>query len=152
MNKSTSPSFVSENSRGSIILLGCAGSFYHWLGSAPINASSFCLLFCQISWSSIDSFPSIPLCVTMPVASSELPWCPRNQIQQSHGDQVEFNFVSSGHSVAEGDFNKACDPLNANAFYSGFVNPGVRRLHPFALRMIAKLRPGQAVYHHGQQH
>ena len=41
------------------------------------------------------------------------------------GDQIEFSFESSGHSVAEGDFNNACQPMGSSAFYSGFVKPGV---------------------------
>lgn len=35
------------------------------------------------------------------------------------GDQVEFHFVESDHTVVEGAFNKPCQPLDSSAFYSG---------------------------------
>jgi plastocyanin len=39
------------------------------------------------------------------------------------GDQVEFTFVSSGHSVAAGSFGKPCAPAEGG-FFSGTVSPG----------------------------
>ena len=43
-------------------------------------------------------------------------------IKAAVGDTVEFDFIGSGHAVAEGDFNNACQPYGSAPFYSG---PGV---------------------------
>lgn len=52
-----------------------------------------------------------------------------DMIMAKVGDQVEFNFVSAGHSVAEGDFMHACQPKDAMAFFSGYpITPGVSQI------------------------
>jgi len=49
-----------------------------------------------------------------------------DNIKAEKGDQIQFNFESSGHSVAYGDFSNACQPSDdKDAFYSGFINSGV---------------------------
>jgi plastocyanin len=48
-----------------------------------------------------------------------------NSFTAKVGDKVEFNFVSSGHSVVEGVFNNPCQPNGASAFFSGFPKTGV---------------------------
>ena len=52
-----------------------------------------------------------------------------NVIAAKVGDHVEFNFVSSGHSVVEGSFNNPCQPSAASAFFSGFPKTGVSWNH-----------------------
>lgn len=51
-----------------------------------------------------------------------------NTIKAEKGDQIQFDFESEGHSVAQGDFNNGCQPsTDDDAFFSGFPNTGVRR-------------------------
>ena len=52
-----------------------------------------------------------------------------NSLTAAVGDQVEFHFDSPTHSVAQGDFNNACQPLNSSSFWSGYPGNGVRNLH-----------------------
>lgn len=37
------------------------------------------------------------------------------------GDVVEFHFQPSNHSVVRGELDKACEPLEKDGFFSGFV-------------------------------
>lgn len=37
------------------------------------------------------------------------------------GDILEFHFHPINHSVVMGDFNNACQPAQANGFFSGFM-------------------------------
>lgn len=63
---------------------------------------------------------------TVMVGKGGLNYSP-NSLTAAVGDSVEFQFESQGHSVAQGSFDKACSPSGGDAFYSGFVKPGVSR-------------------------
>ena len=42
-----------------------------------------------------------------------------DHVPANAGDSVKFHFFSSGHSVAQGVYDKPCTPFD-NGFYSGF--------------------------------
>jgi plastocyanin len=60
---------------------------------------------------------------TIQVGKSGLTYTP-DSITAKVGDQIEFQFDSAGHSVAEGTFGKPCQPDGDSAFWSGFPKPG----------------------------
>jgi plastocyanin len=55
------------------------------------------------------------------VAQNGLAFSP-NSLTANPGDQVQFNWAQSAHSVAQSTFENPCAPVNASAFYSGFLN------------------------------
>ena len=56
---------------------------------------------------------------TIAVGQDGLTYTP-NTLTANVGDQVQFNFASSGHSVAESTFAAPCQPANGSAFWTGF--------------------------------
>lgn len=64
-----------------------------------------------------------PAIHTVQVGLGGLNFAP-NSLTAAIGDQIEFHFASSDHSVAEGSSSNPCRPSGDSAFYSGFVKPG----------------------------
>ncbi|KAK8085496.1 hypothetical protein PG997_006767 [Apiospora hydei] len=44
-----------------------------------------------------------------------------DNITAEMGDMLEFHFYSKNHSVAQGDFANACQPVKTAGFFSGYV-------------------------------
>lgn len=44
-----------------------------------------------------------------------------DSITAEAGDMLEFHFYSKNHSVAQGDFASACQPVQMAGFFSGYV-------------------------------
>lgn len=44
-----------------------------------------------------------------------------DNITADAGDMLEFHFYSKNHSVAQGDFANACQPVQMAGFFSGYV-------------------------------
>lgn len=44
------------------------------------------------------------------------------ELDAAVGDKVEFHFYKGTHNVAEGAFDKPCEPLNSTSFFSGTFN------------------------------